>query len=206
MRKIIKVNFEEWRGVAYIDEGLVAWNYGQILQVEGLTLPDGDVEVHFSLIDREGDANVYIGTVKDNVLTVDIPDFIFQKEDVYQPTYNAYAFIYQTDEDSGRTIKKITFTIRARPKPTTNVPEDQKDQFLEEVRKVMQETKEIAQSVRDDADAGVFNGEPGPPGPTGDASLLEYAKIEYVDERVGSVESILTELHAHAESLVGGEA
>ena len=158
MDKIIKVNFEEWQDAAYVDEGLVSWNYGQILQVEGLTLPDGNIEVHFSLTDREGDANVYIGTVKDNVLTVSIPDFIFQKEDVYQPTYDAYAFLYQTDGDSGRTIKKITFTIKARPEPTTDVPEDKKDPFLDEVRQIMTETKEIAQSVRDDADAGKFGG------------------------------------------------
>lgn len=158
MDKIIKVNFEEWQDIVYVDEGLVAWNYGEILQVEGLALPDGNIEVHFSLKDREGDANVYIGTVKDDVLTVSIPDFIFQKEDVYQPTYDAYAFIYQTDGDSGRTIKKITFTIKARPKPTTDTPEDQQDPFLQEVRQIMAETKEIAQSVRDDADAGKLGG------------------------------------------------
>ena len=172
MDKIIKVNFEEWQDTAYVGEGLVAWNYGQILQVEGLTLPDGDVEVHFSLTDREGDANVYIGTVKDNVITVDIPNFIFQKENVFQPTYDAYAFIYHTDEESGRTIKKITFTIQVRPKPTTDVPDDQKDLFLEEVRKVMAETKEVAQSVRTDADNGKFNGPKGDDG----KSAYEYAQ------------------------------
>lgn len=171
MDKIIKINFEEWQDAAYVDEGLDAWNYGQILRVEGLTLPDGNIEVHFSLTDREGDANVYIGTVKDNVLTVSIPDFIFQKEDVYQPTYDAYAFVYQTDEDSGRTIKKITFTIKGRPEPTTGVPEPKQDPFLEEVRKVMAETKNIAQSVRDDADNGAFDGEKGD---KGDAGAIEF--------------------------------
>ena len=184
MDKIIKVNFEEWQDVAHVDEGLVAWNYGQILQVEGLTLPDGNVEVHFSLPDREGDASVYIGAVKDNIITVYIPNFIFQKENVFQSTYDAYSFIYQTDEDSGRTIKKIVFTIQARPKKTTNVPEDQKDQFLEEVRKVMRETKDLAQSVRDDADAGVFDGEQGPKGDAGSVHFLVVNALpeENIDE------------------------
>lgn len=171
MDQIIKVNFEECQDVARVNEGLVAWNYGQVLQVEGLTIPNGTVEVHFSLTDREGDANVYIGTVIDNVITVDIPDFIFQKQNVFQPTYVAYAFVYQTDEESGRTIKKIVFTINVRPEPTTSVPEDQKDPFLEEVRKVMAETKDIAQSVRNDADNGVFNGEQGP---KGDAGSIQF--------------------------------
>ena len=61
----------------------------------------------------------------------------------------------------------------------------------EQMLKEMQETKNIAQSVRDDADNGVFDGEPGPPGPSGDASLLEYAKIEYVDDLVGDIEILL---------------
>lgn len=175
------MNFEEWQDVAHVDEGLVAWNYGQILQVEGLTLPDGNVEVHFSLTDREGDANPYIGTVKDNVLTVDIPDFIFQKENVFQPVYGAYAFIYQADKESGRTIKKIAFTIQVRPKPTTNVPEDQKDQFLEEVRQIMAETKDIAQSVRDDADNGVFDGEQGPKGDAGGLGCIPCKELPTTD-------------------------
>ena len=193
MDKIVRVIFEEWQDVAYADEGLMAWHYGQILQVEGLTLLDGNIEVHFSLTEREGDANVYIGSVKDNILTVDIPDFIFQKEDVYQSTYDAYAFIYQTDGASGRTIKKIIFTIQARPEPTTDVPEDKKDPFLEEVRKVMAETKDIAQSVRDDADNGKFSGIPGDKGEDG-KSAYEYA----VEGGFKGTEEEFTELIARA--------
>lgn len=40
----------------------------------------------------------------------------------------------------------------------------------------------------------------------GDVDLSGYATKKYVDDLVGSVESILTELHAHAETLIGGEA
>lgn len=172
MDKIIKVKFEEWQDTAYDNAELWAGNYGQTLQVEGLELPDGNIEVHFSLTQYEGDAQAYIGAVKDNVITVNIPDFILQKENVYMSTYEAYAFIYQTDETSGQTIKKIIFTINARPGTTTDVPEDKKDQFLEEVRQVMAETKEIAQSVREDADRGVFVGPQGPPG------IIEYIPCE----------------------------
>ena len=148
--------------------GLIQWNYGKLLKIEGLELPDGNIEVHFSLTEYDGKAPVQIGTVKDNVITVDIPDFILAKENVYMPTYEAYAWIYVTDGESGETIRKIVFTIESRAKPTAGVPEPKQDEFLEEVRQIMNDTKEIAQSVRDDADNGEFDGEKGDKGETGD--------------------------------------
>ena len=135
------------------------WDKKAILQIEGLSLPD-PVEVHFSLTEYDGEAPVYIGRTVDGVTTVEIPEFIFENanEEAYVSggIYRAYAFIYVTDGESGRTERKIVFHIKARPKPTTKVPDSDKDQFLEEVRQVMAETKEIAQSVRDDADNGEF--------------------------------------------------
>lgn len=182
MDNITKIKFEEWQDETYDDGKLWAGHYGQVLQIEGLTLPDGHIEVHFSLTEHTGDAHPYIGTVKDNVITVDIPDFIFQKENLYDAeSYEAYAFIYQTDENSGQTIKKITFTIQARPNVTANVPEDQKDPFLEEVRQIMAETKEIAQSVREDADKGVFDGEQGPKGDAGGLGCIPCKELPTTD-------------------------
>ena len=168
--KIVKVNFEEGWDTQF-DESLTRGDYGQTLQIKGITLPDGNVEVHFSLTEYDGEAPVSIGTVKDNVITVAIPDFILQKENVTQSSYCAWAWIYVTDGESGQKIRKIEFTIDSRPKATTNVPEDQKDPFLQEVRQVMVETKEIAQSVREDADTGKFNG---PQGPQGEPGVIEY--------------------------------
>ena len=167
MDKIIKVIFEEWQETQF-DNTLTQWDYGHTLQVEGVTLPDGNIEVHFSLTDYDGEAPVYIGYVKNNVLTVEIPDFILQKENVYAATYEAYAWIYFTDGDFGETKRKIVFTIKARAKPTAGIPEDKKEPFLDEVRKIMSETKEVAQSVRDDADNGEFVGPEGPQGPQGE--------------------------------------
>ena len=164
--KIVKVIFKEGWETMYNSE-LTQGDYGLVLQIEGITLPDGEVEVHFSLTRRNGEAPISIGTVKDNVITVDIPDFILTKNNTYNSSYEAYAWIYVTDGESGRTIRKIVFTIDTRAEPTTNVPEDQKDKFLQEVRQVMAETKEVAQSVRDDADNGKFSGIPGPPGKDG---------------------------------------
>ena len=164
--KIVKVIFKEGWETMYSND-LTKCDYGQVLQIEGITIPEGNVEVHFSLTEHNGEAPISVGTVKDNVITVDIPDFILQKKDVYTDSYQAYAWIYVTDGESGRTIRKIVFTIDTRAEPTTNVPEDKKDSFLQEVRQVMAETKKVAQSVRDDADNGKFNGSQGLSGKDG---------------------------------------
>lgn len=116
MDNIIKVNFEEWQEVQH-DNSLKQWSYGQVLKIEGLKLPEGNVEVHFSLTENNGNANVLIGTVKNGVITVDIPRFILTKENVYLSSYNAYAWIYVDDGDTGQTIRKIVFEIESRPKP-----------------------------------------------------------------------------------------
>ena len=174
--KIVKVIFKEGWETMYSND-LTKCDYGQVLQIEGITLPDGNVEVHFSLTEHNGEAPISIGTVKENVITVDIPDFILQKKDVYADSYQAYAWIYVTDGESGRTIRKIVFTIDTRAKPTTNVPEDQKDPFLQEVRQVLAETKEVAQSVRDDADNGKFSGIPGEKGEKGDAGSIKFVIV-----------------------------
>lgn len=169
---MVIIKFKEGRDTAH-DSSLKQWDYGRKLQVEGLVLPDGNIEVDFSLTEIEGDASTFFGTVKDNILTIDIPDFIFQKENTFNfPTYDAYAYIYQSDGESGRTIKKIVLTIDARPGRTTDVPDDKKDLFLEEVRGIMNETKEIAQSVRDDADNGEFDGEKGEKGDAGSIKFI----------------------------------
>lgn len=174
--KIVEVKFEEGRESAK-DFSLKQWSYGHVLQITGLTIPDGDVEVHFSLTENNGSATVHIGIVKDNVITVDIPDYLLAKENTNQPTYDAWAWIYLTDEESGRTVRKITFTVETRAKPTTDVPEAQQDQFLQEVRQVMAETKEIAQSVRADADNGEFDGEKGEKGDAGSIKFVIVTEL-----------------------------
>ena len=55
---------------------------------------------------------------------------------------------------------------------------DQYDQMIA----LAQETKEIAESVREDADAGKFDGEPGKPGDPGKDGVSPSAKVEQTDE------------------------
>lgn len=90
------------------------WSYGQILQIEGLNLPEA-VEIHFSLQEYGGEAEPRLGVTKDKITEVEIPKFILWKDSKYD--YSAYAFIYPSDETSGETLRKIEFRVKARPKP-----------------------------------------------------------------------------------------
>lgn len=178
--KIVKVRFNKGETTTY-SKDLVQWSHGHILQVEGLSLPDGNIEVHFSLTKNRGNATVHIGSVTNNVITVDIPDYILTKEETCNSSYDAWAWIYLTDENSGRTIRKIPFTIETRAKPTAGVPEPKQDEFLDEVRKIMSDTKEIAQSVRDDADSGKFDGEKGERGEAGGFQCIPCKELPTTD-------------------------
>lgn len=95
-------------------KGIWQYDFGQILRIEGLGLPDA-VEVHFSLQKTGGEAKRRIGVTKDGVTDVRIPDFILEEESSVK--YEAYAFIYVSDRIHGNTTKKIIMEIEARPKP-----------------------------------------------------------------------------------------
>lgn len=95
-------------------KGIWQYDFGQILRIEGLGLPDA-VEVHFSLQKTGGEAKRRIGVTKDGVTDVRIPDFILEEESSVK--YEAYAFIYESDRIHGNTTKKIVMEIEARPKP-----------------------------------------------------------------------------------------
>lgn len=105
--------------------GLWQWDYGQVLRIQGLSL-DPAVEIHFSLQETGGESTTRVGVTKDGVTDVPIPDNMMQNGGTTQD-YNFYAWIYVSDETSGKTIKKITMHVRSRPKPgveTIDTPED----------------------------------------------------------------------------------
>ena len=132
MENIINVAFTD-RKTAYI-EGLTQWDRGYLLKVTGIEDLDGIVEVHFSLNETGGEAKRVLATVENGTLTVDIANFILQSEEIVN--YNAYAFIYPNDGDKAKTVRKIVFTVEARPKPADWVKPNEPDilvQLIEEV-------------------------------------------------------------------------
>lgn len=99
--------------------GLWQWDYGQQLRIEGLHLPTA-VEIHFALQETGGEAITRVGTTKDGVTTVTIPDSMLEGNSTVwtaDKTYNIYAWVYLSDKSSGETIKRITMQVKSRPKP-----------------------------------------------------------------------------------------
>lgn len=95
--------------------GLWQWDYGQRLRIEGLKLPTA-VEIHFALTEQSGDAIPRVGTTKDSVTEVVIPDSMLENQ-AAGATYEIYAWIYLVDKTSGETIKRISMQVKCRPKP-----------------------------------------------------------------------------------------
>ncbi len=129
------------------------YDYGQILQIEGITLP-ATFEVHFSDQDQEGESLIQIGAVKDKTAQVQIPDSFLRK--AAGGNYSIYAFIYLTDTESGETKYKITIPVRARPKPNTDLvdaPEEKKffREAIEEVNNAADRAEKAGQEAEGSA-------------------------------------------------------
>ena len=119
------------------------WDTGRTLSV------DADCsQVHFSnkVFGRSIDVDVTDGVAI-------IPDILLQTDN----DLNVWAFVGAAD--NGYTKISKTFKVNRRNKPADYV-------FTPPEQTTIDEIAAIAQSVRDDADAGLFNGEPGDNGIT----------------------------------------
>lgn len=112
--------------------GVWQYDYGQVLRITGPELPPA-VEVQFSLDEKSGETLSRVGTTVDGVTEVKIPDELLTHSAT--SNYRIYAYIYLTDETSGKTKYEITIPVRARSKPTspTEDPETDPDLFRETV-------------------------------------------------------------------------
>ena len=126
-------------------KGVWQWNYGQILRIDGLNLPEA-VEVHFSLDETGGEAKRRIGVTKEEVTDVRIPDFIVEAD--RSTNYTAYAFIYVSEREYGNTVKKIVLEITSRPRPEAFIKPCEKDLFddaIEASRESLSGSREAAE-------------------------------------------------------------
>lgn len=112
--------------------GVWQYDYGQVLRITGPELPPA-VEVQFSLDEKSGETLSRVGTTVDGVTEVKIPDELLTHSAT--SNYRIYAYIYLTDETSGKTKYEIAIPVRARSKPTspTEDPETDPDLFRETV-------------------------------------------------------------------------
>lgn len=149
MSHLIIARFESSESVK--TDPVYQWNYGQVLRIQGINLPSA-VEVHFS-IPTSPEAKIRIGTTKDNVTDVVIPDTMLEQEETVS------AYVYLTDEDSGTTTYTIRVPIKSRAKPEAFDPPETKDIFeqalaqlctdLDELHRVESEVDQDAQHALD---------------------------------------------------------
>lgn len=122
MGKIITANFSTGEKNVRAT-GLDQYDYGAVLRIQGLNLTTA-VEIHFCLQETGGEAPRRVGTTKDGVTDVVIPDSMLENGDTTHD-YNIYAWVYLTDETTGSTERRITMKVRSRSKPEAfDRPED----------------------------------------------------------------------------------
>lgn len=127
--------------------GVWQYDYGQILRIQGLNLPPA-VEIHFSFQERGGKAIPRVGTTKDGVTDVVIPESFLENNDTTED-YKIYVFIYRRNENSGQTEYKITLSVKSRPKlEPYDKPEDAK-LFQKAIEAVSESAESAEKSVKE---------------------------------------------------------
>lgn len=158
--------------------GLWQWDYGQTLQIQGVTLPAA-VEIQFSMTERIGETVTRIGVTKDGVTEVPIPDALLEGNGASHD-YAIYAFVYVEDAISGKTEHKIAMNVRARPKPEAHATAEEGELFRQAIA-VVSESADRAESARDSAEESARTAQ-------GSAETAEQAKNEAV-EAAGSIKN-----------------
>ena len=122
--------------------GLKQWDFGQKLLIKGTGIQGKTVEVHFAL-ERDNVALRILGTIENENITVCIPDILLQSGN------SIYAYVYKSTDTEGKTTHEIFMHVSPRAKP--------EDYTEKEFKNALQQVLAIAQSVREEADAGKFN-------------------------------------------------
>ena len=155
MGKIITANFSTGEKSVWAT-GLDQYDYGAVLRMQGINLPPA-VEIHFCPQETGGEAPRRVGTTKDGVTDVVIPDSMQENGDTTHD-YNIYAWVYLTDETSGSTERRITMKVRSRSKPEAfDRPEDA--ELFREAIAAVNETSERAEDAEKSAEAWVHGHE-----------------------------------------------
>lgn len=127
--------------------GLWQYDYGQILRIQNLKLPHA-VEIHFSLSERGGQAVTRVGTTRDNVTDVVIPDSMLENADT-AADYKIYAFIYLADQEIGQTEYKISMSVRSRPRPEQFEKQEDGELFRKAISEVNKSADSALQSKKE---------------------------------------------------------
>lgn len=127
--------------------GLWQYDYGQILRLQGIKLPTA-VEIHFSLQEKGGESVTRIGTTRDGVTDVVIPDSMLEN-DATTMDYKIYAFVYLADSESGRTEYKVSMSVKSRPKPESFERQEDGELFRKAISEVNKSADSALQSKKE---------------------------------------------------------
>ena len=122
-----------------ITEPVYQHNYGQILKIEGVPLPEV-YEVHFSNQKRGGKAKTSIG----NADGVVVPDqYLLYGAEIY-----AWVFLHQGPDD-GETVYMITIPVIARSKPSDQPPTPVQQSVIDQAIAALNSAVAEAEEARD---------------------------------------------------------
>lgn len=107
--------------------GLTQWDYGRILYVKGLELPD-KFEIHFSDI-LNPVAIVMQGKKQNSDFICEVPNVLLES------AHDIYGYIYLDDGKQGKTVREIILRVKKRPKPNDYVSENNASEVIDQVAK-----------------------------------------------------------------------
>lgn len=141
-KNVITIEFEDHDTL----ESPMLYQYDKGQKIKFLDVPDG-AEVQFSNWATEMTKNKIVVNGQ-----VEIPDFFVQQGN------EIVLYIQYIDSNSETTMKKLIIPVEPRTRPGEVVSTDDEPSFRQQIENIMEETKEIAKSVREDAENGKFNG------------------------------------------------
>lgn len=207
--KYVDVNFGRERTAR--KSGLYQYDYGQILRVSDLELPEY-VTVDFT--DTKGSTETRVGKTTDGCLEVQIPNELLKNSHASANTeyYMIYAYIYVSDETSGNTVYKVILQVKTRSKPSDigTDPEDKKllDEAVNAVNAAAgrAETAESnAEQYAADAKKASSEASESAENAENDRKAVEKLKTEF-DTDTESVLKTATDAKNEAESWAHGHA
>ena len=145
------------------------WDYGQVLQFEGIDLPAA-YTVHFANQPMSGNAKTQIGG----------PDGVAILNEYLTTGLPVYAWVFlHAGSDDGETVYSVTIPVMKRPKPVEDEPTPVQQGAIDTAIATLNEGVETVQGIaeaipqtidtalQEAKDSGEFDGPPGPQGETG---------------------------------------
>ena len=134
--------------------GLIQYDYGQILRIHGLDLPQA-VEIQFSYREKGGTTENRVGTTKDGITEVQIPDKMLKNNGTTQD-YAIWVFIYVVDETSGNTVYRIKLHVDSRPAPGEIGEDPDEPHLLDEAVNAVNAAADRAEQAEQNAKASAI--------------------------------------------------